>query len=92
MFVQATKKDILDIFPNFVVQAVINNLLLNYLQALNKKDHKGGPGGSPDDDLCGDSDTEQETPGTEAKYNKIDEEFQLIMQNRNNNGHRVSFN
>ena len=50
-----------------------------------------------DDDLCGDSDTELEsnlTPGTEAKYNKIDEEFQLIMQHRNNNanGNRVSGN
>jgi len=67
----------------------------HFFQALNKKDHKGGPGGSPgDDDLCGDSDTELEsnlTPGTEAKYNKIDEEFQLIMQHRNNNanGNRV---
>ena len=69
------------------------NLLVSF-QALSKKDHKGGPGGSPDDDLCGDSDTELETnltPGTEAKYNKIDEEFQLIMQHRNNNanGNRV---
>ena len=53
------------------------------LQALSKKENKGGGGGSPDG---GDSDGDIETnltPRTEAKYNKIDEEFQIMMQHRN---------
>ena len=51
-------------------------------QALSKKENKGGGAGSPDG---GDSDGELETltPRTEAKYNKIDEEFQIMMQHRN---------
>ena len=52
------------------------------LQALSKKENKGGSAGSPDGV---DSDGELETnltPRTEAKYNKIDEEFQFMM-NRN---------
>ena len=54
-----------------------------FLQALSKKENKGGGGGSPDG---GDSDGDIETnltPRTEAKYNKIDEEFQIMMQHRN---------
>ena len=63
------------------------------LQALNKKESKGGgvgsPGGGDDSDHEGDF---QLTPRTEAKYNKIDEEFQLMMQHRNQqiSGSRVS--
>ena len=59
-----------------------------YIQALNKKESKGGLG-SP----CGDdSDHEGDfnlTPRTEAKYNKIDEEFHLMMQRNQINGVRV---
>ena len=61
-------------------------------QALNKKEHKG-PGG-PDSPGGGDSDGEGEptlTPRTEAKFNKIDEEFQLMMHRNNVNGGKVSF-
>ena len=59
------------------------------LQALNKKEHKNGACGSPE---SGDNDSEyQLTPRTEAKYNKIDEEFQLMMQRNQLNGSRVSF-
>ena len=50
---------------------------------MSKKENKGGGGGSPDG---GDSDGDIETnltPRTEAKYNKIDEEFQIMMQHRN---------
>ena len=58
-------------------------------QALNKKESKGGLG-SP----CGDdSDHEGDfnlTPRTEAKYNKIDEEFHMMMQRNQINGVRVS--
>jgi len=55
----------------------------NIIDALSKKENKGGGGGSPDG---GDSDGDIETnltPRTEAKYNKIDEEFQIMMQHRN---------
>ena len=64
-------------------------------QALNKKEQKGGQPGSPDG---GDSDGEGDassgvaasaagasaviTPGTEEKYNKVDEQFQLMLQHR----------
>ena len=58
-------------------------------QALNKKESKGGLG-SP----CGDdSDHEVDfnlTPRTEAKYNKLDEEFHMMMQRNQINGVRVS--
>lgn len=57
------------------------------VQALNKKEHKNGLQ-SPDS-----PDPEQEynlTPRTEAKYNKIDEEFTLMMQRNQINGSRVS--
>ncbi|KAL0278178.1 UNVERIFIED_CONTAM: hypothetical protein PYX00_000072 [Menopon gallinae] len=48
----------------------------NIIEALNKKEHKNGACGSPE---SGDNDSEfQLTPRTEAKYNKIDEEFQMI--------------
>ncbi|XP_054277424.1 myocyte-specific enhancer factor 2 isoform X2 [Macrosteles quadrilineatus] len=49
----------------------------NIIEALNKKEHKNGAC-SPDSP---EGDTEyQLTPRTEAKYNKIDEEFQIMMQ------------
>jgi len=49
----------------------------NIIEALNKKEQKNGAC-SPDSP---ENDTEyQLTPRTEAKYNKIDEEFQLMMQ------------
>lgn len=70
------------------------------MQALNKKDTKGGNPGSPDGgdsdcDLDGSSSgggggvTSTLTPKTEAKYNKIDEEFQIMMQRNRVNGNRV---
>ena len=49
-------------------------------QALNKKEHKNG-GCSPDspgEDI--DATDYTLTPRTEAKYNKIDEDFQMMMQ------------
>lgn len=49
-------------------------------QALNKKEHKSG-GCSPDspgEDV--DATDYTLTPRTEAKYNRIDEEFQMMMQ------------
>ncbi|XP_065339840.1 myocyte-specific enhancer factor 2 isoform X1 [Cloeon dipterum] len=60
----------------------------NIIEALNKKEHKNGTcspdSPEPDADY-------QLTPRTEAKYNKIDEEFQLMMQrNQQINGSRVS--
>uniref|UniRef100_A0A0A9YAJ9 Myocyte-specific enhancer factor 2 n=1 Tax=Lygus hesperus TaxID=30085 RepID=A0A0A9YAJ9_LYGHE len=49
----------------------------NIIEALNKKEHKNGAC-SPDSP---EGDTEyQLTPRTEAKYNKIDEEFQMMMR------------
>jgi hypothetical protein len=71
----------------------INTKFLNknsfQLQALNKKEHKNGTC-SPDSP---EPDTDyQLTPRTEAKYSKIDEEFQLMMQrNQQLNGSRVSY-
>lgn len=59
------------------------------LQALNKKEHKNGAC-SPDSP---EGDTEyQLTPRTEAKYNKIDEEFQMMMQRNQQLTGRVSPN
>ena len=50
---------------------------------MNKKENKGGSAGSPDG-MDSDNDLESNlTPRTEAKYNKIDEEFQIMMQHRN---------
>ncbi|XP_040581490.1 uncharacterized protein [Lepeophtheirus salmonis] len=60
----------------------------NIIDALNKKENKGGPGCSPTGD---DSDLDCEpnlTPRTEAKYNKIDEEFQSMMHRNLLNGNR----
>jgi MADS-box transcription enhancer factor 2 len=62
------------------------------LKALNKKEHKNG-GCSPDspgDDV--DATDYTLTPRTEAKYNKIDEEFQMMMQRTQhlNGAQRVS--
>lgn len=61
----------------------------NIVDALNKKENKGGSAGSPDG-VDSDNDLETNlTPRTEAKYNKIDEEFQIMMQHRNHvNGSR----
>lgn len=57
-------------------------------QALNKKEHKGSSNGcdSPEPDEA----QYTLTPRTEAKYNKINEEFELMMQrNAHINGTRV---
>ncbi|KAK3868416.1 hypothetical protein Pcinc_026196 [Petrolisthes cinctipes] len=55
------------------------------VEALNKKEHKNGLQ-SPDSP---DGDAEYSlTPRTEAKYNKIDEEFTLMMQRNQINGSR----
>ena len=64
-------------------------VILVMLQALSKKESKGGL----DSPLGDDSDHEGDftlTPRTEAKYNKIDEEFHLMMQRNQLNGGRVS--
>ncbi|XP_014280423.1 myocyte-specific enhancer factor 2 [Halyomorpha halys] len=58
----------------------------NIIEALNKKEHKNGAC-SPDSPE-GDSEY-QLTPRTEAKYNKIDEEFQMMMQRGNQLNNRV---
>lgn len=61
----------------------------NIIEALNKKEHKNGLQ-SPDS-----PDPDQEytlTPRTEAKYNKIDEEFTLMMQRNQINGGRQPVN
>uniref|UniRef100_T1HBC6 MADS-box domain-containing protein n=1 Tax=Rhodnius prolixus TaxID=13249 RepID=T1HBC6_RHOPR len=60
----------------------------NIIEALNKKEHKNGAC-SPDSPE-GDSEY-QLTPRTEAKYNKIDEEFQMMMQRNQLSNSRVSF-
>lgn len=55
-------------------------------KALNKKEHKNGLQ-SPDS-----PDNEPEyslTPRTEAKYNRIDEEFSMMIQKNQINGSRV---
>lgn len=59
----------------------------NIIEALSKKEGKGGM----DSPLGDDSDHEGDftlTPRTEAKYNKIDEEFHLMMQRNQLNGAR----
>jgi Holliday junction regulator protein family C-terminal repeat len=58
------------------------------LQALSKKEKMSGLGSPGGDDSDGEDYTL--TPRTEAKYNKIDEEFHLIMQRNQLNGGRVS--
>ena len=68
------------------------NLYMNG-QALNKKEHKNG-GCSPDspgEDI--DATDYTLTPRTEAKYNKIDEDFQMMMQRTQhmNGAQRVTF-
>ncbi|XP_052124610.1 myocyte-specific enhancer factor 2 isoform X1 [Frankliniella occidentalis] len=60
----------------------------NIIEALNKKEHKNGAC-SPDSP---EADSEYTlTPRTEAKYSKIDEEFQMMMQRSSqiNGGSRV---
>jgi hypothetical protein len=57
------------------------------LQALSKKEKLSGLGSPGGDDSDGDD--YSLTPRTEAKYNKIDEEFHLIMQRNQINGVRV---
>jgi len=51
---------------------------------LNKKELKGGALSpeSPDESCDGTQGPYQLTPRTEAKYSKIDEEFQLLMQHQ----------
>ncbi|KAG8221828.1 hypothetical protein J437_LFUL003462 [Ladona fulva] len=58
----------------------------NIIEALNKKEHKNGTCSpeSPEPDS-----EYQLTPRTEAKYSKIDEEFQMMMQRNQLNGSRV---
>ncbi|KAK9758895.1 Holliday junction regulator protein family C-terminal repeat [Popillia japonica] len=57
----------------------------NIIEALNKKEHKNGVM-SPDSP---EPETEyQLTPRTEAKYSKIDEEFQMMLQRNQINGQR----
>ncbi|XP_050440366.1 myocyte-specific enhancer factor 2-like isoform X2 [Adelges cooleyi] len=64
----------------------------NIIEQLNKKELKGGAMSpeSPDESCDGTQGPYQLTPRTEAKYSKIDEEFQLLMQHqrmaRNNVG------
>ncbi|XP_050314202.1 myocyte-specific enhancer factor 2 isoform X2 [Anthonomus grandis grandis] len=60
----------------------------NIIEALNKKEHKNGVM-SPESP---EPETEyQLTPRTEAKYSKIDEDFQMMLQrNQSINGQRVS--
>ncbi len=57
------------------------------MQALSKKEKLSGLGSPGGDDSDGDD--YSLTPRTEAKYNKIDEEFHLIMQRNQINGVRV---
>lgn len=57
---------------------IVTNLLVFWLQLLNKKENKGNE--SPP------SESEQQyvlTPRTEEKYNKINEEFDLMIRNNN---------
>ncbi|XP_072402797.1 myocyte-specific enhancer factor 2 isoform X1 [Diabrotica undecimpunctata] len=59
----------------------------NIIEALNKKEHKNGVM-SPDSP---EPETEyQLTPRTEAKYSKIDEDFQIMLQRNQMNGQRGS--
>lgn len=58
----------------------------NIIEALNKKEHKGAMSPeSPEPDAI----EYNLTPRTEAKYTKIDEEFQLMMQRHQHNGTRA---
>lgn len=67
--------------------AFLHELVHWHLQALNKKEHKNGVM-SPDSP---EPETEyQLTPRTEAKYHKIDEEFQMMLQRNQINGQRVN--
>ncbi|XP_050522797.1 myocyte-specific enhancer factor 2-like isoform X2 [Daktulosphaira vitifoliae] len=56
----------------------------NIIEQLNKKELKGGAMSpeSPDESCDGTQGPYQLTPRTEAKYSKIDEEFQLLMQHQ----------
>lgn len=72
---------------------VIENILfcILFLQQLNKKELKGGAMSpeSPDESCDGTPGQYQLTPRTEAKYSKIDEEFQLLMQHQQQRMARV---
>lgn len=70
----------------FVVVELEESIFNVIFQALNKKEHKNGAC-SPDSPE-GDSEY-QLTPRTEAKYNKIDEEFQMMMQRNQLANNRV---
>ena len=72
------------------MQIKLTSLGLVPRQALNKKEHKNGAMGSPES-----PDPEPDyslTPRTEAKFSKIDEEFQYVMHRNQLNGSRVSLN
>lgn len=81
-----TNSDIVEVSPRCpVIPQPLNHpppsSLRTCLQALNKKEHKGSSNGcdSPEPD-----DTQYTlTPRTEAKYNKINEEFEMMMQRSN---------
>ncbi|XP_011342016.1 myocyte-specific enhancer factor 2 isoform X3 [Ooceraea biroi] len=58
----------------------------NIIEALNKKEHKGAMSPeSPEPDAI----EYNLTPRTEAKYAKIDEDFQMMMQRHQHNGSRT---
>ncbi|KAL5243753.1 hypothetical protein ACI65C_011163 [Semiaphis heraclei] len=66
----------------------------NIIEQLNKKELKGGALSpeSPDESCDGTQGPYQLTPRTEAKYSKIDEEFQLLMQHQRMARNNVSAN
>lgn len=65
--------------------------MLFILQALNKKENKGGQPGSPEGgDSDGEGGGDNLTPRTEARYNKINQEFEDMTRNQLNGGNRVS--
>lgn len=62
------------------IQCNLNTQRLNSSQALSKKDCKGGSGSNGCDSPEPDDSQYTLTPRSEAKYNKINEEFDLMMQ------------
>lgn len=74
-----------------MLMKIKSNLIqrLNSSQALSKKDMKGGGSNGCDSPEPDDSQYTL-TPRSEAKYNKINEEFDLMMQrSAHMNGNRV---
>ena len=79
----AYHQSILEYEEVWILRNICYHFVMIFQQALSKKENKGGGGGSPGgDDSDGDIETNL-TPRTEAKYNKIDEEFLIHMQHRN---------